>query len=100
MSITIKQTMLRSHLIDIGFLCPTHGHKHVHNAPRRSKAGTQQRDSRGIGTRASISIHRRREGKKLLCRVKGAGKEQVSNFREESGKEGAVAKNGTTALAD
>ena len=93
-----EQTMLRSQLIHIGLLCPTHGHKHVHIALRRSKAGTQWRDSRGIVTRASISVHKRKEGKKLLWRVKGAGKEQVSNFWEESEREGAVAKKGTTAL--
>jgi len=80
MSIAIKQTMLRARLGHTGLLCPTHGHKHIHVARGRSKAGTQRRDSRGIVTRASISVHKRKREKKLLQRAKGAGKEQVSNF--------------------
>lgn len=78
MNITIRQTMLRSQLIYIGLLCPTHGHKHIHIALRMSKAGTEQRDSRGIVTRASISIPKR--GKETSLKSERSRKITVLKF--------------------
>lgn len=84
MNITMKQTMSRSQLIYIGLLCPTHGHKHIHIELRRLKAGTEQRDSRGIVTRASIFIPKR--GKETSLKSERSRKITVLKFLRGIGK--------------
>lgn len=77
MRIATEQTMLRSQLTHTGLPCPTHCTEEVRtwNTTERLK---------GIVTGANISVHKK--WKKCLWRVKGAGKEQVLNFWEDSGK--------------
>lgn len=57
--------MLRYKLIHTGFLSPTHGHKHVHTAQRRSKAETQWRDLRGTVVEEAFQFTKENERRSI-----------------------------------
>lgn len=89
MRIATEQAMLRSQLTHTGLPCPAHCTEEVRtwNTTERLK---------GIVTGANILIHK--NGRNFSEEWKEQEKNRFFIFREDSGKERAVAKNGATAL--